>query len=78
MVTVNLFAAARAAAGQSELQLEATTMESLKEQLVSLNLEMQRIIPQCSYLLNGIACQDFRDLLKSGDQVDVLPMFAGG
>jgi molybdopterin converting factor small subunit len=75
---VNLYAAARAAAGTELLEIGAGTLGALIHELVSRNSELAKLIPTCSYLLNGESCEDLSRVLTEGDNVDVLPQFAGG
>jgi sulfur-carrier protein len=37
-----------------------------------------RILPSCSFLLNGIAVHDRALTVTDGAELDVLPPFAGG
>jgi len=75
---VNFYAAARQAAGGHSQQLPSKDLGSLLEQLTAINGELAKLIPTCSFLVNGTACEDKSQLLKDGDVVDVLPQFAGG
>jgi molybdopterin converting factor small subunit len=75
---VNLYAAARAAAGAELLEIGAGTLGSLVDELASRNSELAKLLPTCSYLLNGESCEDLSRALAEGDNVDVLPQFAGG
>lgn len=78
MAQVNLYAAARAAAKSATLNISANSMASLVADLKSRNPELAKLLPTCSYLLNGESCDaDDRRLIES-DVVDVLPQFAGG
>ena len=78
MARVNLYAAARAAAGAELLEIEASTLGILIEKLTSKNSELAKLLPTCSYLLNGESCEDLNRVLAEGDNIDVLPQFAGG
>lgn len=42
------------------------------------NAQLQRVLLQCSVLVDGVACHDHQALVTPGAQVDVLPRFAGG
>ena len=75
---MNLYAAARAAAGAELLEIEASTLGILIEKLTSKNSELAKLLPTCSYLLNGESCEDLNRVLAEGDNIDVLPQFAGG
>lgn len=89
-VSVRYFAAARAAAGveQEEVTLDGqlssgATREQFIELLVSLHPQapageppLSRVLPQCSFLVYGVALTD--GTVAPGNRVDVLPPFAGG
>lgn len=89
-VSVRYFAAARAAAGveQEEVTLDGqlsagATREQFIELLISLHPHapageppLARVLPQCSFLVDGVALTD--GTVMPGNRVDVLPPFAGG
>jgi molybdopterin synthase sulfur carrier subunit len=75
---VQFYAAAKAAAGAASLKIEAGSLGALIEELASRSPELKKLLPTCSYLLNGESCEDRGQLLVEGDNVDVLPQFAGG
>ena len=75
---MNLYAAARAAAGAELLEIEAGTLGILIEKLASRNSDLAKLLPTCSYLLNGESCEDLSRALTESDNIDVLPQFAGG
>ena len=81
-VTLRYFAAATEAAGRPEERLDlpaGTTLAALREQLSGRGLEMARVIPICSFLVNSVSTPaDSLTPLADGDAVDVLPPFAGG
>ena len=78
MAQVNLYAAARAALGQSQIQLSAANLGELVTAHSATDAKLAKLLPTCTYLLNGIACADLNRQLLEGDQIDVLPQFAGG
>ncbi len=78
MALINFYAAARAAAGAPSLKIPAGSMGALIDQLAASSPELAKLLPTCSYLLNGESCENLNQLLVEGDQVDVLPQFAGG
>ena len=47
-------------------------------ELTKLNTKMAKLLPTCTYLLNGIACEDLNQNISESDEIDVLPQFAGG
>ncbi len=77
MAEVNLYAAAKAAAGSASLSIEAADLAALITQLNSIG-DLAKLLPTCSYLINGIAPSDQKQALEKSDVVDVLPQFAGG
>ena len=81
-VTLRYFAAAADAAGRPEERLDlpaGTTLAGLREQLAGRGLEMARVVPICSFLVNSVSTPaDSLTPLSDGDAVDVLPPFAGG
>ena len=78
MALVNFYAAAKDAAGTSTLKIPAGTLGALITDLASRDPKLAKLLPSCSYLLNGEACEDLTHPLIEGDVVDVLPQFAGG
>jgi len=78
MATVHFYGAAKAAAGATALEISAQTLGALINELSGREAKLAELLPKCSYLLNSEACKDFDQLLNEGDQVDVLPQFAGG
>jgi molybdopterin synthase sulfur carrier subunit len=78
MALVNFYAAARAAAGAPTLKIPAGTLGALIADLAGRSPELAKLLPTCSYLLNGKACESMEQPLIEGDNVDVLPQFAGG
>lgn len=77
-VQVNLYAAAKAAAGSSQITYKVSSFPELILKLESLSQELKQLLPQCAYLLNGVSVSDFSTPLPEMSQVDVLPRFAGG
>jgi molybdopterin converting factor small subunit len=78
MAKVNFYAAAKAAAGRTYEEIPAQSLGALIAELASRSSELAKLIPTCSYLLNGESCEDLSRVLTEGDNVDVLPQFAGG
>jgi len=75
---VNFYAAAKAAAGSSNLKIPSGSLGGLIDQLSAMNPELAKLIPTCSFLINGVATTEREQLLVEGDEVDILPQFAGG
>lgn len=78
MVTIKLFAAARAAAGTSVVNLEASNLEEIFHSLSAINPVLAKLLPSCTFLINSEACSDFSKVIQAGAQIDVLPQFSGG
>lgn len=78
-VTVNYFAAARAAAGAST---ETITAGSLADLIADASQRhgpaLTKILGVCSFLVDGVTRSDHDAALPNGCAVDVLPPFAGG
>ena len=82
VVTVRLYAAARAAAhGLEELPVDARTLGEVWGSLTQRYGErMSAVLEQCSFLVDQVAVSrvDLGRQLNDGSLVDVLPPFAGG
>ena len=46
--------------------------------LVRRTTSLGTVLARCSFLINGISVQDMDRVLSPGDELDVLPPFAGG
>ncbi|WP_083934243.1 hypothetical protein [Sciscionella marina] len=87
-VTVRYYAGARAAAGvETDVIHGVRTVEDALRRVRELRTGIDRLLPACSLLLNGVAVRDQQSTLgenflsgERGAQVllDVLPPFAGG
>lgn len=77
-VEVHLFAAARAAVGESMVTVPAGTLGSVLKSLADSYPEFGRVRPQCSFLVDEVSCRDDAAPVNDGSRVDVLPPFAGG
>ncbi|MBD2764296.1 MoaD/ThiS family protein [Kocuria sp. cx-455] len=85
---VRYFAAAAASAGteQEEVVAHATmTRSELQQVLTTLHpvappgeKTLAQVLPQCSWLVNGVRHQDPESTIAPASTVDVLPPFAGG
>ena len=85
---VRYFAAAAAAAGTEQEEIVSeTTMTRSELQQVLTNLHpvapagektLARVLPQCSWLVNGVRQRDPQGSIAPAATVDVLPPFAGG
>ncbi len=78
-VTVNYFAAARAAAGTATERVEAG---NLRELIAAAGHRhgpgLAKVLGVCSFLIDGVCVSDQDAALPAGSSVDVLPPFAGG
>jgi molybdopterin synthase sulfur carrier subunit len=79
-VDVHLFAAARAAVGQSMVTVPAGTLAAVLDALEASAPGFARVRPQCSYLVDGLTVHDDPAGIDvpAGTRLDVLPPFAGG
>jgi len=78
-VTVRYFAGARAASGVDTEQRSAATLDELVTGLAAAHGEkLARVLPACSFLVDGTTTRDRTLALSPGSVVDVLPPFAGG
>lgn len=80
MVTVRLFAAARAAAGHDRVHVSPGTLAEVLNELTERYPGLGPVLPRCSYLLDEVAVHgEYRDVtVEDGSALDVLPPFAGG
>ena len=82
-VLVRYFAGARAAAGVAEEKIELPVpANSVADALAAVSAHrgaaLVRVLPACSFLLNGVAVRDHATTVPDGGELDVLPPFAGG
>ncbi|TRZ84489.1 MAG: hypothetical protein D4R83_08600 [Streptomycetaceae bacterium] len=77
-VEVRFFAAARAATKTDHINLNSATLQEILNKCITDYPELGRIVPQCSFLVDGVANHDRELTIKAGSQIDVLPKFAGG
>ena len=79
-VSVRLFAAARAAAGVGEVQVDPGSLGTILRALESDYPSLAEVLPRCSYLVDGVAVHGDLDevMVSDGLELDVLPPFAGG
>ena len=78
MAKVNFYAAARAASGVSESEIEGYTLGDVIASASAQYPKLVGILPGCSYLLNGAAESNNDVKVSAGDVIDILPRFAGG
>lgn len=80
MVTIRLYAAARAAAGVDSCDVPAGTLAAVLDGLSAAFPGLASVLPRCSYLLDEVAIHGpHADVVViEGSTLDVLPPFAGG
>ncbi len=77
-VQVHLWAAARAAVGQSMITVKPGTLASVLDEVSDRYPAFAPVRPQCSFLLDEVSCCDPVATVSAGSRIDVLPPFAGG
>jgi molybdopterin converting factor small subunit len=79
-VTVQFFAAARAAVGSPELLVAAGSLAKILDDVERFHPQFTAIRPRCSFLVDGLAAHGdpAEIMLADGATLDVLPPFAGG
>ncbi|SDZ34822.1 MoaD/ThiS family protein [Herbiconiux ginsengi] len=82
-IRIRYFAAAKAALGVGEEQREAAgdTIDALMRELAAGAPDADAataVLDRCSFILNRHATTDRATVLHDGDELDVLPPFAGG
>jgi molybdopterin converting factor small subunit len=78
MAVVNFYAAARAASGVSESEIDGSTLGEVIASASAQHPQLVAILPGCSYLVNGAAESDNDIKISGEDVIDILPRFAGG
>jgi molybdopterin converting factor small subunit len=76
-VQVRLFAVARAKAGTEIISCQPGSLASIIKNISS-HGELATVLPQCSYLVDGLVPSDLNQEISPGSTIDVLPRFAGG
>ena len=78
MAKVNFYAAARAASGVSESEIDGSTLGEVIASASAKYPKLSAILPGCSYLVNGGAESNNDMKIGADDVIDILPRFAGG
>ena len=78
MAVVNFYAAARAASGVSDSEIEGSTLGEVIASATAKYPQLVAILPGCSYLVNGGAESNNDIKISADDVIDILPRFAGG
>jgi molybdopterin converting factor small subunit len=77
-VTLRYWAAAKAAAGTGQEQLEAATLDELVQRAGALHgPALRAVLSRCAFLVDGVRAHGHAPL-ESGATVEALPPFAGG
>lgn len=77
---MRLFAGARAAAGVAQAQVPAGAdddVDAVLDRLVAAHPGVGRVLPACSFLLDGVSARREHPL-GTARTLDVLPPFSGG
>jgi len=77
-VQVRYFAAAKAATGVAEESRDLAAGATIGAVLDDLGSTSAAVFARCSFIVNGAATTNRALVLQHGDQLDVLPPFAGG
>ena len=77
-VKLRLYAAARSAAGRSEIVGDPGSLDVILISAAEGNPRLAQIFLQSSFLLDGIAIHNTASEIPPGSTLDVLPPFAGG
>lgn len=77
-VTVHLFAAARAAVGESQISATPGRLADIIESISAAHPEFAAVAPRCSFLVDEQAVHRTDITVPAGARLDVLPPFAGG
>lgn len=77
-VKIRLYAAARAAAGQSEIMVKPGSLDDILSDLARNNARLAQVFLQCSFLVDGLVIHEKDLQIQANSTVDVLPPFAGG
>ena len=64
-------------AGAELISCEPGSLASIIESL-NAHGDLASVLPQCSYLVDGLAPSDVNQNISAGSTIDVLPRFAGG
>ena len=77
-VIVRFYAAARDAAGITEIQVFPGPLQEMLRDTSQGNALLAQVLERCSFLIDGAICHDRSIEIFAGSTVDVLPPFAGG
>ena len=81
-VTLRFFASARAATGREEQSLTLADGSTIADALALLTAApgepLEHVLARCSFLVDAVSTTDQQLILSDGNQIDVMPPFAGG
>lgn len=78
-VNVRYFAAAAAAAGVDEEVVDSGTLAEIVDRIGARHGDLMiKVLPACSFLVDGLSTTDQQVRIDAGQSIDVLPPFAGG
>lgn len=77
-VTIRLYAAARSAAGKSEILVAPGRLDFILDAIANHNSRLKQVFAQCSFLVDGVVLHERDVEIFANSTVDVLPPFAGG
>lgn len=75
---VRFYAAAREAAGVSEISVGSNSLREILRDISRDNYRLAQVLDRCSFLVDGTICHDLSMEIMPGCVIDVLPPFAGG
>lgn len=75
---MRLYAAARSAAGRSEISVAPGRLDFILEAIAKDNSRLKQVLAQCSFLVDGVVLHERDAEILANSTVDVLPPFAGG
>ena len=78
MITVNFYAAAKASVGTSTIYIESNSFKTILEKIKTDYPNINKVLPTCTFLLDGNLVKDFEIMVNNGSNLDILPTFAGG
>ncbi|MET4638520.1 MoaD/ThiS family protein [Mycetocola sp. 2940] len=84
-IDVRYFAAAAAGVGRATDRLEyeapvtiGGVLDDVERSAATSDSRLGTVLGRCSFIVNGVTTRDRDRQLADGDQLDVLPPFAGG
>lgn len=78
MITVNFYASAKAIVGVPALQVESNSFKNIIDILKKDYPNLSKILPSCTFLVDGNLIKKFDLTIESGSNLEILPAFAGG